>query len=173
MIEILFLFFLLMIIGNVLWYSWRFGITPTPTSRKVGKSIIDILPFIKEDQRIYELGSGWGTMSFALATHYPQCEIYAFEISPIPYFFSKLLNGRKNILYARKDFLSVPLRQASLIFCYLYPGAMESLKEKLQNELQAGTWIITHTFAIRGWIPNKIFHANDLYNTPIYIYLIK
>lgn len=170
MIEILFLIIILVAIGNILWYSWHYGITPTPTSPKVRMAIMNCLPELKAGQKIYELGSGWGTMAYELASHYPQCYVYALEISPLPYYFGKVFRRKANIQYMQKDLFSVPLENASLIFCYLYPGAMDALKEKFQKELQTGTYVITHTFSIPDWKPTKKVEALDLYRTPIFIY---
>lgn len=173
MVEFLFFIILFAIIFNILWYSWRYGITPTPTTGKVKKEIIRHLPQLHSGKNVYELGSGWGTMAFQLAQYYPYCEIQAFEKSPIPFVFSKLVYKKNNLHIIRKDFFSISLADASLIYCYLYPGAMEDLKEKFEKELKANTYVITHTFAIPGWQAFQVIKANDLYQTPIFFYRIK
>jgi 16S rRNA A1518/A1519 N6-dimethyltransferase RsmA/KsgA/DIM1 with predicted DNA glycosylase/AP lyase activity len=173
MMRFFFLLFVMGVIGHVLWYSWHYGITPTPTSAKVKKSILDVLPSLKPEQKILELGSGWGMFALALAHHYPECVVYAYEISPVPFYFSKMfsiLKKRGNIHFERKDFFSVSFEDASLIFCYLYPAAMNQLREKFEKEIHPGTYVITHTFAISGWVPFQIIFADDIYKTPIYIY---
>lgn len=156
-------------------YSYFYGITPTPTSSKVKRQLFFILPELTK-QEIVELGSGWGTLAFALARHFPTCQVKAYEISPFPYFISKMLSKWftfPNLSIKRQDFFHVSLKNVSLAVCYLYPRAMERLKVKFENELPPEAYVITHTFAIPGWIPIRFERASDLYHTPIYLYQIK
>lgn len=171
----LFYLFLVGILGLIMGYSWRYGITPTPTSPKVKNKLLKILPpEIKGS--IAELGSGWGTLAFALAHHFPHNQVHAYEVSPIPFYFSKLisyLHPCSNLHFIRQDFFAASLHSASLVVCYLYPEAMSRLKTKFEKELTPGTLVLSHTFAIPGWIPIRLFKVDDLYQTPIYLYRLK
>jgi predicted RNA methylase len=163
---------LILIIGLITLYSVYYGITPTPTSSKVRNHIIRILPELT-NQKIIELGSGWGTLAFALARHFPTCHVYAYEISPIPYLISQIIAktiGIKNLTIKRQDFFLVSFKNISLAVCYLYPRAMERLKVKFKNELMPNSYIISHTFAIPKWVPIRMERVGDLYHTPLYLY---
>lgn len=169
-----FLAFLTYILISIGWYSWAYGITPTPTSSKVQKVVLQILPLGLKG-KIVELGSGWGHLAFALARQYPDIDIEAYEISPIPYYLSLWMKGLRrvpNLKFIKKDFFNVPLNESRLIVCYLYPGAMEKLRGKFEQELEPGTFILSHTFALPGWVPIKLMHADDLYHTPVYLYQV-
>lgn len=160
------------LLGITVIYSLRYGITPTPTSRRVRKTLFSLLPLIDKGI-IVELGSGWGFVAFALARHYPTCQVIAYEISPVPYYFSKgiaFFYPLPNLTITRKDFFLASFRLVSLAVCYLYPGAMEQLKTKFRNELPEGAWVLTHTFALPGSKPHSLKYATDLYNTPVYLY---
>lgn len=170
--QLLFFFLLFSIIGITVAYSYAYGITPTPTSSKVKTDIIAILPSLSQGN-IVELGSGWGTLAIELARRYPQCNIVGYEISPLPFFISKLwlfCSKLTNLTFKRQDFFHIPLNNISLAVCYLYPGAMEKLKEKFKAELPSKAYVISHTFAIPGWNPIRIIYAKDMYHTPIYLY---
>lgn len=170
----IFLLFLLGALGQLIYYSLVYGITPTPTSSKVKNKIFENLP-AEFEGKIIELGSGWGSLAIPLARKYPNCQIVAYEISPLPYFFSKFVAkflGCKNLLIIRQDFFKVSLGDVALVVCYLYPGAMSRLKEKFEKELPAGAYVLSHTFAVPGWKPLQIEQASDLYHTPIYLYRI-
>lgn len=172
--EWIFLTSLLLLVGHIVWYSWRYGITPTPTGPKVKKALLELLPTSLHGN-IMELGSGWGTLAFALAQQAPMCHVWAYEISPIPYFVSLCLQKWKRVPhlhFIRQDFFQVSLQDASLIICYLYPGAMQRLKVKFEQELAPGTYVLSHTFAVPGWTPLHCIKADDLYQTPIYLYQI-
>lgn len=164
------------ILLSVVLYSYLYGITPTPTSNKVKNQMFAMLPEMERDCKIVELGSGWGNLAFALARHFPKCKVIGYEISPFPYFISKIIAQGfdfSNLSICRNDFFEISLEKASLVVCYLYPGAMQRLKTKLENELTPNAYVMSHTFAIPGWIPIRFDRANDLYRTPIYLYQMK
>lgn len=170
--EWLFILFFAFILAITISYSYRYGITPTPTSAKVQQKLFAILPEL-ESCEIAELGSGWGTLSFALARHFPRCQIRSYEISPFPFLVSNMVAhclAYSNLNIERKDFFHVSLSDISLVVCYLYPGAMQKLKIKFEKELSLHAYIVSHTFAIPGWKPIRLVYADDLYHTPIYLY---
>ncbi len=127
----------------------------------------------KIDGKIYELGCGWGALAFHLATLHPETEIRAFEVSPIPWliaYITQRIYNFGNVRLYWEDFFRISLSDASIVVCYLYPGAMERLKQKFEKELSPGTLIISNTFAIPGWEPVDVIKVNDLYRTKIYVY---
>lgn len=169
------LIILVIVLGQLVYYSLVYGIAPTPTSSKVKQKIFQHLPQ-GLDGHILELGSGWGSLAIPLALNYPNSKILAYEISPLPYLISKVtaqcLCG-DNLVILRQDFLQASFKDAMLIVCYLYPGAMSCLKDKFEQELQPGAYVISHTFAVPGWEPLLVDEASDLYLTPIYLYQCK
>jgi hypothetical protein len=170
-----FYLFLVGILGLMTWYSWRYGITPTPTSAKVKRQLLQILP-LEIKGNFAELGSGWGTLAFALAHRFPSNQVYAYEISPIPYCISKMIAQflpYRNLHIMRKDFFTISLKHVSLVICYLYPDAMNRLKIKFEEELAQDAYVLSHTFAIPGWNPISIIKVSDLYQTPIYLYQVQ
>ena len=162
---------LLTILISIVWTTYRYGIGPTPTSNKVKKILMEHLPKLPSGP-IYELGAGFGTLAFALADHYPDHTVIAIEVSPIPWAWMVAIQGlhpRKNLKIIRGDFFKESLEDAKLIVCYLYPGAMQKLKEKIDRECQKAK-LISHTFAFPTKTPTQVIYAHDLYHTPIYIY---
>lgn len=169
---ILFWSVILTILTSISIMSLRNGITPTPTGPKSKKKIANALRELPEGE-IYELGSGWGTVALMLAKKYPKHNVHAIENSFFPYLASLCLSklfGYKNLYIERRDFFEVNLKDAVLVYCYLYSEAMEKLKTKFENELPNNTIVISNTFAINGWKPQTILTVNDLYNSKIYFY---
>ncbi|ADI39096.1 putative uncharacterized protein [Waddlia chondrophila 2032/99] len=167
----IFLFLLIFILSLVVVWTMKNGISPMPSSSKATNAIVFLLPEI--EGTVYELGSGWGHLLFPLCERYPNNPVIGIESSPIPYLFSKILSlflKKPNLILLRKNFFNHSLADASLIVCYLYPGAMEKLRDKFQKELHPGTTVISNTFAIPGWIPMKTYVLDDLYRTKIYLY---
>lgn len=166
-----FFFIFLAFLSIILW-TWKNGISPMPTTVKAKKILLSNLPE-KIEGTIYELGSGWGTLAFALADKYPHCKIIGYENSHVPFLFSKIkqyFSKKDNLVFKRKDFFIVGLENSTMIVCYLYPKAMQRLKAKFETELREGTWVISHTFSIPNWKAYRCIDIHDIYHSKIYIY---
>lgn len=177
-ISIIITFFVTLIVIFWIWLSvvlWtlRNGISPMPTSEKVKNNVLASIP--PETQGIIvDLGSGWGNIAVQIAKLFPHCQIIGYETSPIPYYFSRFwawYSHIPNVHFVRKDIFKVSLNQVSLIYCYLYPGAMKKLSKKLSEELKPGTIVISNTFSIPGWDPLRVLQVKDIYNTRVYVYI--
>lgn len=175
MFVLSFFFFLLFFFGvflSIVFWSLHNGISPMPTSTKAKNAILKLLPSeVKGD--ILELGSGWGTLAFPIADHYPHLAVFAYETSFIPFYFSKIrqfVQQRPNLKLIRQNFFTTSFHNGEVIVCYLYPEAMWQLKEKFEQELKPGTWIISNTFAIPGWKPFSVIELDDLYHSKVYLY---
>lgn len=170
-------FFLILVLSStlsIIYCTIKYGISPMPTAPKVKRQLLQIDIALKPGP-IYELGSGWGTVAFALAKKYPCRSIEAYELSPVPYLFCLIRNfflAHPNLHFHRRDFFQIPLNDASMIFCYLYPAAMHRLYAKLKLELAPKAVIITHTFALPYLHPYLKIRVEDLYHTKIYVYQI-
>jgi hypothetical protein len=165
----------LAILISVVYFSLRNGISPTPSSGKQTKAILRMIP-ADISGNVYDLGSGWGTLALAVAKHLPQCQVIGFESSPIPYAISVILaslSHARNLKFLRLDFLKTSLADAKLVLCYLYPGGMQKLKPKLERELSPGTLVISNTFSIPGWAPAEVFHGEDFFHSPVYVYKVR
>ena len=159
---------------SVIVYTLRYGISPMPTSPRVRRELFRLLP---EDPGgpVAELGAGWGTLAFPLARRWPEQTVTAYEISPMPWLFSRgrlLVRPCSNLRVVRRDFFAADLHGTALVVCYLYPGAMNRLRAKFEAELSPGAAVLTHTFAVPGWVPETVVRAPDLYRTPIYLYRV-
>jgi trans-aconitate methyltransferase len=166
-----FLFLIVVSLLLVLIWTVRNGISPMPTAPKVAKKLLEIIP-VTEGARIFELGSGWGTLAFFLAQKYPSCKVVGFENSPLPYLFSKV-RQKPNLSFKYKNFFDVSFAEADLLVCYLCPALMRRLREKFEKELRPGTVVVSHTFAVPGWEAQSVGLVDDLYHTPIYTYTMK
>ena len=158
---------------GLLVYSFIAGVAPVPTTSKVKTKILGALPPDLEGS-IFELGSGWGTLAYALARRFPACTVIAYEISPIPWFICKLrlaLFPQPNVILRRADFHTASLEQAAAIVCFLFPGCMKKLGPKLQKELPPGALVVSHTWPIPGWLPEAVHQADDWHSSRVYEYV--
>ncbi len=171
-IAFTFLALLLFVLSSIVWWTVANGISPMPTTGKAKNALLDHLPKNPVGP-IYELGSGWGTLLIPLARMHPHIRVIGYESSPIPFYISWFwmrLFGINNISLFKDDFFKADLSNASVIICYLYPGAMYRLKDKFENELRSGTIVISNTFAVPGWHPLETIKTQDFYQTKIYLY---
>ena len=60
---------------SILIYSLRNGIAPMPTSPKVKAALLNTLGELSVQGNYYELGSGWGTLTFPMAKRFPNSTI--------------------------------------------------------------------------------------------------
>ena len=160
-----------LLLFSIVYWSLRNGISPTPSSRAQIATILQAIPD-NTTGVIFELGSGWGTLAMALAKALPQCRIIGVENSPLPYAVSRLLArifSRKNLNLMHADMLRVPLEDASLVVCYLYPGGMRKLKPVLEK-LRKGTVVISNTFSVPEWKAERVLTVKDVYRSPVYLY---
>lgn len=143
-----------------------------PTSPKQQRVLLDSLPPDLHG-KVIDLGSGWGTLAIGLAKRFPSCQITGYESSPVPHYVSEvllLLLRYPNLKFVRKDIYELSVGDAVAVTCYLYPVAMTKLKSKLETELRPGTIVITNTFAVPDWKPEKIAEVADIYRSKIYFY---
>lgn len=157
---------------SIVWYTVRTGITPMPSSRAAKRIILDDAVVAGEGS-IIDLGSGWGGLAIAFAKRYPDHRVIGYELSFFPWLFSLLVkrfHGLNNLTFYRHDFMLADLSQAALLLCYLYPGGMSDLKEKLDKECHEVVLLVSNNFALPGARAEKELRLRNFSKTPIYFY---
>lgn len=143
-----------------------------PSSGKVCRAILKASEDAPEGS-IIDLGSGWGTLLFALARKYPDRKVIGYELSWVPWIYTyvyKIIYRLHNVQIYRRNFLTADLSEASLLVCYLFPKGMIDLQKKLAGE--SCPMLISSTFALPDCEPIETVRLDDLYKTPIYIYRV-
>lgn len=163
------------VIAHLLLYTAITGISPVPTTRAVRRDMLGQIPG-EIRGTVFELGSGWGALAFALARRLPANRVIGMERSPIPWAYSRLrqlLFRQHNLDLRRGDFMRISCREAGLVVCYLFPRGMRALGAKFETELRHGTVVISNTFPIPGWTPVHTLHPeSDPTGPPVYIYMV-
>lgn len=129
----------------------------------------DKLDFVNEkiklnaDDRVIDLGCGDGRV-LRMFEKQGVTDLTGYEINYWAFLIAKI----KNKFYLRfsgipqlrdkskakvyfMNFNKVDLSQYNVIFCYLLPYVVTSLKEKFDRELKPGTRIISYAFEIKDW----------------------
>ena len=174
-IELTVLVLTLVAVASVLVWYLLTGTPPLPSSPAVKRAMLAALPN-KLEGTVYDLGSGWGGMAFALARRYHDCRVIGFEISPLPWLISRLrllLKPTPNLQFRFRSFHKVSQEDAVLVVCYLGPRAMKQLKLKLEAELKPDTLVLSIFFRVPDWRPESEHMAPDMHKTPIYLYRVR
>jgi trans-aconitate methyltransferase len=173
-IELTGLVIALVAVASVLGWYLLTGTPPMPSSPTVKRVMLAALPD-KLEGTVYDLGSGWGGMAFALARSYHGCRVIGFEVSPLPWVFSRLrllLKPTPNLHFRFRSFHKVSQEDAVLVVCYLGPGAMEKLKLKLEEELKPNTLVLSIFFHMPDWRLESKHLVPDIHETPVYLYRV-
>ena len=162
------------VLGSLAWDTWRFGIGMLPTSRAVRRLCLQQMQQADGPRQAVDLGAGMGGMARAMARQLPQTQVLAVEVSPVPWLLGQALSrlgpGLPNLRWRRGDLMQQDLRAVDLVFCYLSHRQMPALAAKLAAELAPGCQVISHTFALPGWRPQRTLWADDAWRSPVYVY---
>ena len=83
----------IMIVIDLLYHLWRFGISMTPSSKQARTILINIINqhqlIPKVEGKVYDLGAGLGGLSLTLLTTF-QCSVIAYEKAHTPYYLGRL-----------------------------------------------------------------------------------
>ncbi|MBI1326902.1 MAG: hypothetical protein GC136_04585 [Alphaproteobacteria bacterium] len=122
--------------------------------------------------RIAELGSGWGGPLLSLARSYKQAELTGYEISPVPYFISKLRTFfHRRIKIFNANFFGVDLSGFDIIYCYLLPRDLEALKPAFLT-MKKGSLVVSCSFPVEGWQTIEADNVKAGVNVPVFLYRI-
>lgn len=165
---------------SIVWTSWRNGISPMPASALVRQAVANEVNRLQGTGTLVEAGSGWGTLGIHLARHCQGWRVVGVENSPVPLRASQLLarlhfgvDAKAWAAFRRGNIYSWSYTDASVVVCYLYPGAMQRLSPILSRQLMPGARVISVCFALPGWTPERVVTCRDLYRTKVYVYHAK
>ena len=125
-----------------------------PSSKKAIKNIEKIIHDLRLEKAIfYDLGSGRGSLAINIKRSFPHFDVYGFDRSGFKIILSRakaFLWGAK-VNFFRRDILKVDIREADIIYTYVWPTTVEKLQEKFDKEAKNGTFFIASTFPFPNW----------------------
>ncbi len=138
--------------ASILIFQGLTGVPPMASGAAEAADVITLLRQTGLPPRavIYELGSGWGSLAIALAQAFPDAQVRGIEISPLPFWVSRLrTRGLANLTLTRGDFHTQDLRDADAVTCYLMTKPMPKLASLLDRTLRFGTPVVSLSFWFR------------------------
>lgn len=165
---------LLLALAATLLLSPLIGAPPVPTTPKTRAGMIDLIRRYDPDGRtIAEIGAGWGDLALSLARAFPDREVFAYEISPMPFLAAKLriaLSGRSNLRLFRKDgFRAIADGEIApdSLAMYLCPGLMVHAQDLLPHIPGVA---VCNSYSMPDRKPLAAVRQHDLSNATVYVY---
>jgi SAM-dependent methyltransferase len=113
---------------------------------------------VKPTDTVYDLGCGDGRIVIAAAKTYGAKGV-GVDINP-----ERIEEARSNaksakvddkVKFEENDLFRAHIADATVVTLYLLPDVNERLKPKLMKELKPGTRIVSHSFDMGDWKPEK------------------
>lgn len=115
---------------------------------------------VKQGDVVYDLGSGDGRIVIAAAKK--GARAVGFEIDPELVGESRANLQKAGVQAAaeirNQDILTVDLSPASVITMYLLPDVNLKLRPNLLSQLKPGSRVVSHSFDMGDWKPDKTEH---------------
>ncbi len=125
---------------------------PFVRSNKKAVDAMIRLANIKKGTRVYDLGSGDGTLLFRAAAF--GAVAVGIEINPFLILWTNLkilFSPYKQLISVRwQNFWKADLHDADVVFVYLLPWRMETLEKLLKTRCKPGTRIVSNSFIFPG-----------------------
>lgn len=125
-----------------------------PTPLKMVREMVDLAE-LKPQQTVLDLGAGDGRLLIVAKKREQSITAIGVE-----YILAVWLLGKCTIWWSKQqiewrwgDAFKTDLREADVIFLYLFPNLMVQLNKKFEQELKPGTRIISHSFVLPGRTP--------------------
>ena len=137
------------------------GYVPTPYE------VVDAmlkLANVGKDDIVYDLGSGDGRIVIAAARDYGARGV-GIDVNP-----RRIREARENaekdnvtdrVIFIQGDFFVEDISEATVVTLYLLSEINLQLKPKLLNELEPGTRIVSHSYSMGDWQPEKALTINN------------
>jgi cyclopropane fatty-acyl-phospholipid synthase-like methyltransferase len=123
---------------------------------------------VKEDDVLYDLGSGDGRIIIEAADKY-NAKAIGIEADPLRVLWSRARIGsrkmqdRVSVIWG--NFFTSDLSEATVVTIYQGQDINKRLVKKLERELKPGTRVVSYSFSFYGWTPIK-----EEQISPIYLY---
>lgn len=113
---------------------------------------------------VYDLGSGDGRIPLMAAQRYGAHGV-GIEIQPALVRASRQTAHESGVedkvTFVEQDFFDADLSPATVVILYLWPGVNDALEPKLRRELRPGARIVSYTFGMSKWLPDKTVHLEN------------
>jgi SAM-dependent methyltransferase len=142
-----------------------------PTSNDVVEAMLK-LAGVKKSDIVYDLGCGDGRIVIMAAKQFGAHGV-GVDINPV-----RIQEARANakqagvedmVKFEENDLFAADIHSATVVTLYLLPSVNLKLRPKLLSDLKAGTRVVSHSFDMGDWKPEK---EENVDGTNIYFWTI-
>ena len=148
----------------------RFSYFQASTPESVGR-LLDLAE-LKDDDVVVDLGSGNGLIPLTAARMNARLRGRGVEIDPKLVKESNDQAKREGLAdrvsFEHQNAFDVDLRDATVVTMWLFPELMRLLRPVILERARPGTRILTSTWALGSWQPDKVSNGG----TPIYMWIV-
>jgi SAM-dependent methyltransferase len=139
---------------SLFWTTFRTQVPFFPSRPLVWQKVAALIP-AHQAIRMIDIGSGLGDLSMHIAKTHQHSQVEGIEIAPLPWLISVLRArlSRSSARFYLGDYQALDFAQYQLVFAYLSPAAMPALWQKVQQEMQSGSLLVSYEFDIPGVPP--------------------
>lgn len=129
-----------------------------PTPQNVVDEMLQLAKVGKDDV-VYDLGCGDGRLVITAVKKFGARRGFGVDIDPERIAESnanaKAAGVTDRVNFAVQDLFQTDLKDASVVTLYLLPAVNLKLRPKLLSELRPGTRVVSHSFDMGDWTPQK------------------
>ena len=129
-----------------------------PTPNEVVDEMLK-LAAVKASDVVYDLGCGDGRIVITAVQKYGAARAVGVDIDPVRIGEAnenaKKANVTAKTSFIQKDLFLQDLKEASVVTLYLLPDFNMRLRPKLLKDLKTGSRIVSHSFDMGDWKPDK------------------
>lgn len=143
-----------------------------PTPQAVVDEMLKLAQ-VKKGEVLYDLGSGDGRIVVTAAKKYG-AKGTGIDINP-----ERIREAQENarkagvtdqVRFIEQDLFQTDLRDADVVTLYLLPSVNLKLRPKLQSDLKPGARVVSHSFDMGDWKPDKTVEVDG---RKIYLWVIR
>jgi SAM-dependent methyltransferase len=143
-----------------------------PTGPETVAAMLKLAGMTKNDL-VIDLGCGDGRIVIAVAKEYGAHGI-GVDIDPERNKEANENAGKEGVTnlveFRQGDLFDADIRKATVVTLYLLPSVNMKLRPKLWRELKPGTRVVSHTFDMEDWKPDKV---EEVGGSQIFLWVIK
>ncbi len=159
-------------LGLVYWSSFRTGVPLFLSNRETAEAVAGLLPQ-RRGATLLDIGSGTGALLLPLAKLRPDARLVGIESAPAPYLIARLLaRPHRRLSVCRGDFFHHPWEAYDVVYAFLSPVPMNAVGLKARSELKPGALLVSNSFEIPGWRPERIVEVGDKRGTRLFVYTV-
>jgi SAM-dependent methyltransferase len=134
-----------------------------PTTEEAVKAMLKLAD-VKSSDIVYDLGCGDGRIVIAAAKEYGAHGV-GVDINPVRIAEAKenaKKAGVENLVrFEENDLFDANIHEATVVTLFLLNSVNEKLRPKLLKDLKPGTRVVSNTFGMGDWKPDKEMSVGD------------